>query len=64
MDFNLISTSHLEDRIWFQDEEDYKVAMNLVAVAAFVCKVAILDFILMSNHVHFVVQADIKEARH
>lgn len=37
--------------------------MNLVAVAAFVIKVAILDFILMSNHVHFVVQASLEETR-
>lgn len=63
MHFLLISTSHLEDRIWFQDEQDFMAAMNLVAVAAFKCKIMVLDFILMSNHVHFVVQASEEEAR-
>ena len=33
--FFLISTDHLEDRLWFRDEEDFRVAMNYVAVAAF-----------------------------
>lgn len=61
--YYLISTCHLEDRIWFQDEEDYRVAMNLVAVAAFVCGVTVLDFILMSNHVHFIMQASEEDAR-
>lgn len=61
--FYLISTSHLEDRIWFLDDEDFKVGMNLVAVAAFICGVTVLDFILMSNHVHFVVQASEEDAR-
>ena len=53
--FYLVSTSHLEDKIWFQDEQDFIAGMNLVAVAAVVCGVTVLDFILMSNHVHFVV---------
>lgn len=60
--FYLISTSHLEDRIWFLDDEDFKVGMNLVAVAAFICGVTVLDFILMSNHVHFVVQGTQQDA--
>lgn len=61
--FYLISTSHLEDRIWFQDEDDFKAAMNMVAVAAYVCRIKVLNFILMSNHVHFVVQAGAEGAR-
>ncbi|MBQ3710902.1 MAG: hypothetical protein II891_00705 [Bacteroidales bacterium] len=59
--FYLISTSHLEDKIWFQDEQDFIAGMNLVAVAAVVCGVTVLDFILMSNHVHFVVQGTLEE---
>ena len=51
----LITTDHLVDRLWFRDEEDFKVAMNYVAVAAFVSGILVLAFILMSNHVHFVV---------
>ena len=51
----LISTDHLVDRLWFRDEEDFRVAMNYVAVAAFLSGVLVLAFILMSNHVHFVI---------
>ena len=37
--------------------------MNLIAVAVFVCGIRVLDFILMSNHVHFVVYATREEAK-
>lgn len=41
--------------IIFQDEEDYRFAMNAVAMCAFdIPFVRIITFILMSNHVHFV----------
>ena len=50
----LVTTDHLTDRIWFRDEEDFKVGMNLVAILACSFPVEILAFILMSNHVHFV----------
>ena len=53
----LISTSHLEDCLWFMDEEDFRVAMNYVAIQAAACpEVVVLAFILMSNHVHFVLK--------
>ena len=52
--FYLVTTEHLEDRLWFRDEEDFRVAMNYVAVVAFIPGVSVLSFILMSNHVHFV----------
>ena len=61
--FFLISTDHLEERIWFQDQDDFKVAMNYVAIAAYICGIQVLDFILMSNHVHFVVNAYPEDAR-
>ena len=54
----LLSTSHLEDRIWFRDDDDFKSGMNYVAIASAQCKVIILCFVLMSNHVHFVIEAD------
>ena len=60
--FFLITTDHLEDRLWFRDDEDFRVAMNYVAVAAFLSGIIILAFILMSNHVHFVVCADRERA--
>ena len=53
----LLTTGHLEDGLWFREEEDFKVAMNYVAIeAALHPEVAVLAFILMSNHVHFVLR--------
>lgn len=54
--YYLISTEHLENGLWFRDKEDYAVAMNFVAIQAVATKVFVLAFILMSNHVHFVVK--------
>lgn len=53
MGFYFITTEHLEDRIWFKDEEDYKSGMNYVAVISFLLGIKVVAFILMSNHVHF-----------
>ena len=53
--FFLVTTSYLEDRLWFRDDDDFRVAMNYVAIAAFTSGVLVLSFVLMSNHVHFVV---------
>ena len=51
----LLSTAHLEDCLWFRDDEDFRVAMNYIAIQAASCpEVIVLAFILMSNHVHFV----------
>lgn len=53
----LLSTDHLEEGLWFRDEIDFKVAMNYIAIQAAQCpEVVILAFILMSNHVHFVLK--------
>ena len=60
--YYLITTEHLEDRLWFRDEEDFRVAMNYVAVAAFLSGVMVLAFILMSNHVHFVLACSREDA--
>ncbi len=59
----LLSTDHFEDSLWFRDEEDFKVAMNYIAIQA-VCSpdVVVLAFILMSNHVHFVLLGTRKNA--
>ena len=59
----LISTSHLSDRILFRNNEDFKAAMNIVAIAAFMTGITVLDFVLMSNHVHFVVLGDYETAK-
>lgn len=59
--FYLLSTQHLEDGLWFRDEDDFRVAMNYVAIQAALCRdVTILAFILMSNHVHFVLKCKCK----
>ena len=58
----LISTDHLEDSLWFRDEEDFVVGMNMVAVQASISDAIVLAFILMSNHVHFVLYGTEKEA--
>lgn len=58
----LLTTNHLEGRLWFRDEEDFKVGMNYVAIeAARHPEIIVLAFILMSNHVHFVVIASSKD---
>ncbi len=64
MKYYFLSSSHLEDRIWFRDDEDFKAGMNFVALAAVHCGLAVLVFVLMSNHVHFLLAANSeKEAR-
>ena len=56
--FFLVSTDHLTDHIWFKDDEDFCVGMNYVAILATKTHVRVLAFILMSNHVHFVLEGD------
>ncbi len=63
LELYLITTDHLDECIWFRDEEDFKVAMNTIAILAFVLKINILAFILMSNHVHFLLECSYEEAR-
>ena len=60
--YYLVTTDHLTDRLWFRDEEDFRVAMNYVAIAAFLTGCTVLAFILMSNHVHFVLMCLRREA--
>ena len=62
MTFFLITTDHLETRLWFRDDEDFKAGMNLVAAVAYSLGIDILAFILMSNHVHFVLACSEEDA--
>lgn len=64
MDFWFITTDHLSDRIWFRDNDDFKMGMNLVAILACVLSVDVLSFVLMSNHVHFVLCCSHQQAEH
>lgn len=53
--YYLVTTDHLEEALWFRDNEDFITGMNYVAIqAALMPEVMVLVFILMSNHVHFV----------
>ena len=63
MDYWLATTDHLTDRIWFRDDEDFKMGMNLVAILAVALHVDVLSFILMSNHVHFVLCCSHEKAK-
>ena len=62
MEFFLVSTNHLKDGLWFRDDEDFKVGMNYVAVLAHSTKVSVICFVLMSNHLHFVLGGTMQEA--
>ena len=62
MEFSLVTTDHLVDRLWFLDDDDYKAGMNGVAVTAHQMNMEVLAFILMSNHVHFVLYTDREDA--
>ena len=55
-EFYLVSTDHLETTLWFREEEDFKAGMNAVALIASVMHACVMAFILMSNHVHFLLQ--------
>ncbi len=63
MEFWLATTEHLTDRLWFKDEEDFKAGMNIPPILASTMPVNILSFILMSNHVHFVLSCTETDAR-
>ena len=63
MRFFFITTDHLDSKIWFRDKSDYVVGMNYVAVISFAKKIKVITFILMSNHVHFLLQCTKEEAR-
>lgn len=63
MKFFLITSDHFSDRLWFRDDEDFRVAMNYVAIVSFTLGINVLAFILMSNHVHFVVECTHEEAK-
>lgn len=57
-----VYTKGLEEALVFRDREDFVAGMNLVAVVCFSVNVRLLAFVLMSNHVHFVVKGSRAEA--
>ena len=64
MAYFLVSTEHLQDKLWFRDNEDFKAGMNFVALCSTMTGVRILAFILMSNHIHLVVEGSPEQVRH
>ncbi len=60
--YYLVTTDHLEDALWFRDDDDFATGMNYVAIqAALTPEVTVLVFILMSNHVHFILYGTRRE---
>jgi len=43
----LVTTDHLEEGLWFRDDEDFITGMNYVAIQAARGRVTVLAFILM-----------------
>lgn len=59
----LVTTEHLKEGLWFRDEEDFIAGMNFVAIQVYQSKVTVLAFILMSNHLHFVLLGPWEDVR-
>ena len=49
--FLVTAGRHLGE-VWFRNDEDFRVGMNCIAIIAFTCRVKVLAFVLMSNHIH------------
>ena len=62
LEFQLVTTDHLSEGIWFRDDQDFKIGMNYVAIIAISSGIIVLGFILMSNHVHLVLQCSREQA--
>ena len=56
--FYHVFTKGLEDDVIFRNRDDYVVGMNYVPVALAISKVAMIAFVLMSNHFHFIIYGD------
>ena len=54
--FYHLSTEPLKDGVIFENDEERKVAMNLIAITALEFHVDILAYALRSNHFHFIVK--------
>ena len=54
MEYYFSTSRKLANALLFQDDEDFSVAMNYIAVVADGSECSVLGFVLMSNHFHFV----------
>ena len=57
--FYHLSTKPLENGVIFQDDEERKVAINMIAILAKETHVDILAFAIMSNHFHFIIKGEL-----
>ena len=55
--FYHVYTKGLEDDVIYRDRNDYVAGMNYVPIALHISNVEIIVFVLMSNHVHFMIYA-------
>ena len=62
MEYFFVTTNHLESAIWFKDESDFIAGMNAVPLIAATTGVIVVAFILMSNHVHFILYCSYDQA--
>lgn len=60
--FHFSSNGNAADEL-FHDEEDFKDGMNRVAILSLRYSIIILAFVLMDNHVHFVLYGEFDECR-
>lgn len=56
MEFFMITTNHLTEKILFRDRADFVAGMNFIAIVSFLTGVNVLSFVLMSNHIHIVIE--------
>lgn len=57
--FYHLCTEPLEDGLIFENDEERKVAINLIATTAKEFHIGILAYALMSNHFHFIIQGEL-----
>ena len=57
-----ICTHGFEDINIMRDAEDFKVAHNLMAIVGYKMGIFVLAYCLMSNHVHFIIEASSAQA--
>ena len=55
MKLYFITTKHLENKVWFREDKDFKIGMNKVALVSALMEIRVFAFTLMSNHVHFLI---------
>ncbi len=58
--FYHVCTKGAETDIYFRNEEDMNLALNVIAIAVFVTGCRLLAFAVMSNHFHFVIEEPVE----